>query len=54
MNPSSLVTIMALLAEMARCLNQNMSKVVLTPIDPAFCAGVTAVEPTPPSESSNA
>jgi len=36
MNNNSPVTIIALLAEMARCLNQNMAKVKLTPIDPAL------------------
>jgi hypothetical protein len=42
MNNNSPVTILALLAEMARCLNQNMAKVILTPIDPTFTAGLNS------------
>ncbi len=42
MNTNSPAAILALLAEMARCLNENMAKVKLTPIDPSFCASVTA------------
>ena len=33
---SNCLTIMAILAEMARCLNQNIAKVKLTPFDPSF------------------
>jgi hypothetical protein len=33
MNSPNCVAIMAILAEMARCLNQNISKVHLAPID---------------------
>lgn len=39
---NSPVMILALLAEMARCLNQNLAKVTLTPIDTAFTAGVNS------------
>jgi len=52
MNTNSPVKILALLAEMARCLNQNMAKVKLTPIDPAFSAtlsSATAALSTPPA-----
>jgi len=41
MDNSSPATIIALLAEMARCLNQNMAKVKLTPIDPALSGSLT-------------
>jgi hypothetical protein len=36
MNSHTPATILALLAEMARCLNQNLAKVNLSPLDPAF------------------
>ena len=42
MNNNSPLTILALLAEMARCLNQNMAKVTLTPLDPAFTIGLSS------------
>jgi hypothetical protein len=32
------VSIMAILAQMARCLNENIGKVHLTPIDPSLTA----------------
>ena len=54
MNSYSPEKILALLGEMARCLNQNMAKVKLTPIDQTFCVGLTAVaetSSTQPSES---
>ena len=52
MNNNGPAKILALLAEMARCLNQNMAKVKLTPIDPAFSASLssaTAALSTPPA-----
>jgi len=52
MNNDSPAKILALLAEMARCLNQNMAKVKLTPIDPAFSASLrsaTAALSPPPA-----
>jgi len=52
MNSNSPEKILALLAEMARCLNQNMAKVKLTPIDPAFSVGLTALSVTPSTQSS--
>jgi hypothetical protein len=38
MKSPNCVAIMAILAEMARCLNENISKVHLTPIDPSLTA----------------
>ena len=38
MNSPNCVAVMAILAEMARCLNQNIGKVHLAPIDPALIA----------------
>ncbi len=38
MSSSNFVSIMAILADMARCLNENISKVHLTPIDPSLTA----------------
>ncbi len=38
MDPANCVSIMAILAQMARCLNENISKVHLTPIDPSLTA----------------
>ena len=38
MNSPNCVAVMAILAEMARCLNQNLSKVHLAPIDQALIA----------------
>jgi len=38
MNSPNCVAVMTILAEMARCLNQNISKVHLAPIDPALIA----------------
>ena len=52
MNANSPEKILALLGEMARCLNQNMAKVKLTPIDPAFSVNLTAVSQTPSTQSS--
>jgi hypothetical protein len=37
-SPNSCVSIMAILAEMARCLNENIGKVHLAPIDPSLTA----------------
>jgi hypothetical protein len=51
MNTNSPEKILALLGEMARCLNQNMAKVKLTPIDQAFCLGLTAVAETSSTRS---
>ena len=39
MESPNCVAIIAILTEMARCLNQNLSKVRLTPINQAFTAG---------------
>lgn len=47
------VTILALLTEMARCLNQNISKVKLTPIDPAFSTNPYVVTAAMPTQESN-
>ena len=48
MKEPNCLTIMAILAEMARCVNQNIAKVQLAPIDASFAideiAG-TSVEP---------
>ena len=52
MNANSPEKILALLGEMARCLNQNMAKVKLTPIDQAFCVGLTAIAETSSTQSS--
>ena len=41
MTTESPVKILALLGEMARCLNQNLSKVKITPLDPAFTINLT-------------
>jgi hypothetical protein len=38
MDSPNCVAIMAILTEMARCLNENISKVHLTPIDPSLTA----------------
>jgi hypothetical protein len=38
MDSANCVSIMAILAQMARCLNENISKVHLTPIDPSLTA----------------
>lgn len=51
MNTNSPEKILALLAEMARCLNQNMAKVKLTPIDPAFSLGLSGLSVTPSRQS---
>jgi len=53
MNNNSPVTILALLAELARCLNQNMAKVTLTPIDPAFNASGDSETGAMPKQTSN-
>jgi hypothetical protein len=53
MNCNSPVTILALLAEMARCLNQNMAKVTLTPIDPAFIAGLNSARESGSAQPAN-
>jgi hypothetical protein len=39
MESPNCVAIIAILTEMARCVNQNLSKVRLTPINQAFTAG---------------
>lgn len=52
MNTNNPEKILALLAEMARCLNQNMAKVKLAPIDPAFTATLSAATVTPSTQSS--
>jgi hypothetical protein len=44
MNSPNCVAIMAILAEMARCLNQNISKVHLAPIDQALIAHACAAD----------
>jgi hypothetical protein len=44
MNSPNCVAIMAILAEMARCLNQNISKVHLAPIDQALIAHAGAAD----------
>ena len=47
------VKILALLGEMARCLNQNMSKVKITPLDPAYyIVNLTAVPVTTATQAS--
>ena len=51
MNTNSPEKILALLAEMARCLNQNMAKVKLTPIDASFSLGLSALSVTPSRQS---
>jgi hypothetical protein len=38
MKSPNFVSIMAILAEMSRCVNQNIAKVRLTPLDHAFTA----------------
>ena len=38
MDSANCVSIMTILAQMARCLNENISKVHLTPIDPSLTA----------------
>jgi hypothetical protein len=53
MNSNSPEKILALLAEMARCLNQNMAKVKLTPIDPAFSASLSFAASATPTQSAN-
>jgi hypothetical protein len=54
MNNHSPVTILALLAEMARCLNQNSAKVALAPMDPAFSASLSsATAATSTTQSAN-
>ena len=42
MNNNSPATILALLAEMARCLNQEMSKATPTAIDPGSSGSVNS------------
>lgn len=37
-NCVAIMAIIAILAEMARCLNENIGKVHLTPIDPSLTA----------------
>ena len=53
MNSNNPEKILALVGEMARCLNQNMAKVKLTPIDQTFCVGLTAVAETASTQSSD-
>ncbi len=53
MNSRSPVTILALLAEMARCLNQNLAKVKLTPLDPVFSTSVDRESRGTPMQTSN-
>lgn len=53
MNNQSPVAIIALLAEMARCLNQNLAKVKLAPIDPALSGGLASVSATMSKPAAN-
>ena len=53
MNSNSPATILALLAEMARCLNHNLVKVNLAPIDPAFCTSGEPATGAMPKQISN-
>ena len=53
MNNESPAKILALLAEMARCLNQNMAKVTLTPSDTAFTASLNSATDAISIRSSN-
>ena len=53
MNSPSPVTILALLAEMARCLNQNLAKVNLTPLDPVFSGSADCETGAKPQQTSN-
>lgn len=46
MNGNGLETILAILAAMARCLNENMAKVKLTPIPVSVNPGVTSAAPS--------
>ncbi len=52
MTTESPVKILALLGEMARCLNQNLSKVKITPLDPTFTVNLTAAPVTTAVQSS--
>lgn len=54
MKSANFVAIMAILAEMTRCVNENIAKVRLTPIDNAFTAmdtGKTGSLATEPSKA---
>jgi len=42
MNANSPATILALLAEIARWLNQNLTPLKLAPMDPVLCTSVNA------------
>ena len=53
MNCNSPATILALLAELARCLNHNPVKINLTPIDPAFCTSGDSEAGAMPKQTSN-
>jgi len=53
MNSNSPATILALLAEMARCLNHNLVKVNLAPIDPASCTSENSATSAMPKQISN-
>lgn len=53
MNDHSPATILALLAEMARCLNQNLTKVNLTPLDPASSSSLDYETGATPQQTSN-
>ena len=44
---NSPLAILAVLAEMARCLNQNLAKVKLTPLDPALSGGLSPAQSAP-------
>lgn len=46
MNNHAPETILAILAAMARCLNENMAKVKLTPIDAALTGSLAATSAT--------
>ena len=54
MKSANFVSIMAILAAMTRCVNENIAKVRLTPIDNAFTAtdaGKTGALSTQPSKA---
>ena len=53
MSHNSPEKILALLAEMARCLNENIAKVKLTPIDPAFSTSVNSAAIATMTHSAN-
>ena len=53
MHSNSPATILALLAEMARCLNHNLMKVNRAPIDPASCTSENSATGAMPKQTSN-